>query len=242
MWKPLSHEEGPIPNRQLPVVLAPVVDELLSSWIDRHAAFYGVPPIIMLQHCLPTAGSLRAIDLHLNDEQAVRLSHMFRMEPKAIRSMSFATVSQSTRRMLAAEPIQFCPACTGSDCGTIRAGTRRSQLQGWRLTCPLCAGRLLDKSETHGPSPLCRYWNQALNGQRLFETESEEGVQSWANPSEIARLLLMRRIPRNISQDTCLERFRVLGAVCLRIPTKPASDSEQSPATHSDFIPAGIPI
>ena len=28
----------------------------------------------------------------------------------------------------------------------------------------------------------------------------------------------------------------------LRIPTKPASDSDQSPATHSDFIPAGVPI
>lgn len=139
---------------------------------------------------------------------------MFRMEPKAIRSMSFATVSQSTRRMLAAEPVRFCPTCTGSDCGTIQAGTRRSQLQGWRLTCPLCAGCLLDKSETQAPSPLCRCWNQALNGQRLFEAEIAKGVQSWANPSEIARLLLMRRIPTNISQDTCLERFRVLGAVC----------------------------
>jgi hypothetical protein len=28
----------------------------------------------------------------------------------------------------------------------------------------------------------------------------------------------------------------------MRIPTKPASDSDQLPATHSDFIPAGIPI
>ncbi|MGH6865761.1 MAG: hypothetical protein ACREDO_06270, partial [Methyloceanibacter sp.] len=30
--------------------------------------------------------------------------------------------------------------------------------------------------------------------------------------------------------------------VRVRIPTKPASDSDQPPATHSDFIPAGIPI
>jgi len=28
----------------------------------------------------------------------------------------------------------------------------------------------------------------------------------------------------------------------VRIPTKPARDSDRSPATHSDFIPAGIPI
>ncbi len=37
--------------------------------------------------------------------------------------------------------------------------------------------------------------------------------------------------------------FRFLDfSVTVRIPTKPASDSDQSPATHSDFIPAGAPI
>ena len=34
-------------------------------------------------------------------------------------------------------------------------------------------------------------------------------------------------------------RFHVL---YLRIPMKPATDSDAKPATHSDFIPAGIPI
>ncbi|QGU21181.1 hypothetical protein MCHK_12145 (plasmid) [Mesorhizobium huakuii 7653R] len=29
---------------------------------------------------------------------------------------------------------------------------------------------------------------------------------------------------------------------CLRIPTKPAIDSDLKPASHSDFIPAGVPI
>ena len=28
----------------------------------------------------------------------------------------------------------------------------------------------------------------------------------------------------------------------VRIPVKPAADSETKPATHSDFIPASIPI
>jgi hypothetical protein len=34
----------------------------------------------------------------------------------------------------------------------------------------------------------------------------------------------------------------VLVGARLRIPTKPAGDSDQLPATHSDFIPAEIPI
>ncbi|WP_189522657.1 MULTISPECIES: TniQ family protein [unclassified Mesorhizobium] len=63
--------------RQLPVSLPPVAGELLSSWISRHAAFYSMPPIIMLRHCLPAASSLRAPDLHLTDDQARRLSNMF---------------------------------------------------------------------------------------------------------------------------------------------------------------------
>ena len=48
---------------QLPIVLAPAADELLSSWIYRHAAFYDVPPLAMLRHCLNDISSLRAVDL-----------------------------------------------------------------------------------------------------------------------------------------------------------------------------------
>jgi len=29
-------------HRTLPVVLKPIADELLSSWLARHAAYYGV--------------------------------------------------------------------------------------------------------------------------------------------------------------------------------------------------------
>lgn len=56
------------PPRQLPVCLPPHSDELLSSWISRHAAFYAVPPLVMLRHCLPEASALRAADLHLSSD------------------------------------------------------------------------------------------------------------------------------------------------------------------------------
>ncbi|WP_417021035.1 TniQ family protein [Candidatus Phyllobacterium onerii] len=51
-------------------MLPPAADEILSSWISRHAAFYGVPPMTMLQHCLPQATSLGAVDLCLTRKQA----------------------------------------------------------------------------------------------------------------------------------------------------------------------------
>jgi hypothetical protein len=37
-------------SRQLPVRLPPFIDELLSSWLCRHASFYAVPPLVM-QDC-----------------------------------------------------------------------------------------------------------------------------------------------------------------------------------------------
>ena len=46
--------ENGVPRR-LPVILPPHPDELLSSWISRHATFYAVPPLVMLRHCLPEA-------------------------------------------------------------------------------------------------------------------------------------------------------------------------------------------
>ena len=52
-------------KKQLPVVLPPVADELLSSWIARHGAFYNVSPRAMLRHAVPSARSLRAADDHL---------------------------------------------------------------------------------------------------------------------------------------------------------------------------------
>ena len=86
--------------RQLPVRLLPVADELLSSWICRHAAFYAVPPLVMLRHCLPGAFSLRAADLRLSNDQETRLSNMFATEPTMTRRMTFANVTQSAHRRI----------------------------------------------------------------------------------------------------------------------------------------------
>ena len=44
----------------LPVVLAPTPDEVLSSWVERHAAFCGINRTAMRRHCAPEAASLRA--------------------------------------------------------------------------------------------------------------------------------------------------------------------------------------
>jgi hypothetical protein len=53
----------------------------------------------------------------------------------------------------------------------------------------------------------------ALRGEKLLDEEAERGIGTWTSPADIARLLLMRRIPRPIPRERDLWRFRVLGAV-----------------------------
>ena len=179
-------------SRRLPVTLAPCTDELLSSWIGRHAEFYAVPPLAMLRHCLPEASSLRTADLDLNEDQVFRLARMFSADPATVRRMTFANIAQSSRRLIAKEPVQSC-----SRCHLAKHEPRpvlRSQLLGWRITCTLC-GCLLRHSGSHDRrSPFGRYHGTSLIGERLLDDEAERNVQTWTSPAAIARLLLMRRV------------------------------------------------
>ncbi|MER9064599.1 hypothetical protein, partial [Mesorhizobium sp. M0698] len=48
--------------------------------------------------------------------------------------------------------------------------------------------------------------------------------------------------PRGVKFAASRLRSRNRYAAILRIPMKPAIDSDLKPASHSDFIPAGVPI
>ena len=199
------------PSRQLPVVLPPAADEILSSWISRHAAFYGVPPITMLQHCLPQAPSLRAIDLHLTRKQAEPLAHVFGTKPDVLLRMGFTTVSQASHRLIAPTPIQSCPKCThdANDTTTVT----RTQLLGWRLCCSSCGSPLQGRDDGERPSPFSCYWSAALRGEELLDAEAESGIQPWASPIDIARLLLMRRNPKTARPEKRNSSPRILGVI-----------------------------
>ncbi|WP_325051667.1 TniQ family protein [Sinorhizobium meliloti] len=85
MLRQPSHDAG-TSSRQLPVILAPHADELLSSWISRHASFYAIPPLGMLRHCLPEVSSLRSADRNVTATQVTRLAGIFSTEPATLRA------------------------------------------------------------------------------------------------------------------------------------------------------------
>ena len=221
--------------RQLPVRLPPVAGELLSSWIDRHAAFYAVPPLVMLRHCLPEASSLRAADLRLSSDQVVRLGNMFATEPVVVRRMTFANVTQSSLRLVAARPTQICTNCSPRH--RRQAPILRSQLLGWRITCPLCGMQLSDPDGGELSSPFRQYRGAALRGEKLLDDEAERGVKTWTSPIDIARLLLMRRIPRPIPCEHDLWRFRVLGAIIPDIDCIVAAEQQNLPTPAKPILP-----
>ncbi|MQX98723.1 hypothetical protein GHK03_22040 [Sinorhizobium medicae] len=234
MLRPRSHDAGTC-SRQLPVALAPHTDELLSSWISRHAEFYAVPPLTMLRHCLPEASSLHAADRSLNGDQVIQLAAILSTEPATVRRMTFANIAPSSRRLIAGKPLQSCPACHPGDHEPRLV--LRTQLLGWRITCPLC-GRLLRHPGRHDrPSPFGRYHGTALVGERLLDDEAERGVRPWTSPTEIARLLLMRRVPRPIPPGYEPWRFRVLGAIIPDLDDVVATERRSLPTPANPILP-----
>lgn len=223
------------PPRQMPVCLPPVADELLSSWIGRHAAFYAVPPLVMLRHCLPEVRSLRAADLQLSNDQEIRLAKMFTTESAAVRRMTFTNVAPSSRRMISARPLQCCANCSPGHAGL--APTLRSQLLGWRITCPLCGDLFQDVGGGELPSSFQQYRNAARRGEKLLNDEAWHDSRGWASPAEIVRLLLMRRVPLPPPPESEFWRFRVLGSIIPELDETLAAECTSFPTPQNPVLP-----
>jgi len=232
-------------KKQLPVVLPAVPNELLSSWISRHAAFYGVSPRAMLRHADPDARSLRAADDHLTDEQGGLLAHIFRREIVDIRCMTFTNISSSARRLVAGEPIQTCSTCATKNIGAdVNAIILRSWLQAWRITCPVCGYRLSAVGQGgaanrgDGP-PSLTSWEEALGGERLLDDYAERGIQTWASPIDLLRLLLIRRENRSIP-SIGLRRQRVLDLVVPGMYRLTAANGATTPPANKPMLPLSL--
>lgn len=126
----------------MPVCFPPALDELLSSLIRRHAVFYNVPPLAVLHHAVPNLRSLKAADLDLTQDQAEALAIMFRTTATAVFGMTFAIAPGATRRLISSRVMQECQTCSTQHAQD--GPVLRSQLQGWRITCPTCDGLLRD--------------------------------------------------------------------------------------------------
>jgi hypothetical protein len=174
-----------LPMRQLPVVLPPQADELLSSWINRHAVFYGVAGGHLLRHCSLEAASLRELDLNLSSFDQRRLAHLFRHDPRAIRNMTQMRERPRPPGLIATtRPMQVCRRCVMHHrVEPATHGTRlRSWMEGWRINCPVCGttmedARPLDQLTRVDPDAplLVAVTEPARQGELLMTRATREG-------------------------------------------------------------------
>lgn len=178
---------------------------------------------------------MRTTDLHLSSDQKIRLASMFAIEPAVLRRMTFANVAQSSRRLIATRPAQYCTNC--SAVGAEPAPILRSHLPGWRITYPLCGNQLRETRWRERPSPFRQYHDAALRGEKLLDDEAEHGIRTWTSPAEIARLLLMRRVIWPLPREHELWRYRVLGTIIPGLDHVLTAEQENLPTPAKPILP-----
>ena len=136
-------------HRPLPVVLRPVADELLSSWLVRHAAYYGVTASFFAQWLMLGTRNLSALDHRLGLGQVARLSEKFRCDPITLIGMTFVDApGRSAELICRGRAPQICRTCADRHAREGASGAvPKHWRKAWRVTCPACGAPLSDTNE-----------------------------------------------------------------------------------------------
>ena len=211
-----------LPIRPLPVILPPLADELLSSWINRHAAFVGVSGVRLLRHYHIEVASVRDLDLGLSRRHATLLADVLRCSPHLIRNMTQSRGGRVRSRLVAiGQPTQICRPCAHRHAAdALTRGTRlRSWMEGWRIACPICGAaledfRLLTRLLRADPADplLQRIEIDARRGERVVDRMSRR-QNGESTQTALMRGLLIPRIPKTGTPRTTPTAPRLLELV-----------------------------
>lgn len=182
--------------QQLPVVLAPARDEALSSWLARHAAFYGLSTTNMRRHCLPDSVSLPGLDRHLTPSQEARLAHLFRRDHVAIRGMTHLHMGSTLSQLVARAVDHYCEQCARLLAVDRHAGAiPRSWFYTWRISCARCGLPIVSASKATWatlPDLFPYLWSAAVEGERLLAgAVGQIGPIASALPMTMLRMLMI---------------------------------------------------
>jgi hypothetical protein len=206
---------GQQPIHPLPVILSPLTDELLSSWINRHAAFVGESCMRLLRHYRIDVPAVRDLDLELSRCDGSKLAEALRCSPQVLRNMTQSRGGRMRNGLVAIrQPTQICRPCAvrHSADSVTRNARLRSWMEGWRITCPICRTELEDfrlYTRLFRADPadtlLMQIKDIAREGEQKIDRSSRRGrgVSTYA---ALMRSLLLPRAsrisPRNIAATT----------------------------------------
>lgn len=182
--------------RPLPVVLAPARDEALSSWLARHAAFYGLGVTSMRRHCVPDSVSLPGLDRKLTADQEARLAHLFRRDPVAIRNMMHMHSGSAVDQLVARTVDHRCEQCARLLAADGHAGAvPRSWFHTWRISCEHCRSPVVSASKAPwaaSPDLFPHLWRTALKGERLLSGAVDRASPAVSDlPTTMLRVLMI---------------------------------------------------
>jgi hypothetical protein len=189
------------PDKPLPVVLKPVLDELLSSWLGRHAAYYGVTGPFLANWLMLGTSKLSALDYRLSLPQVARLSEKLRCDPISLLRMTFAdTLGRYSDIICRGRVPQICRPCADRFAQENAAdAVLKHWREAWRITCPVCRSPLCDTDEHYDnreslrdTSPFGFLWSEALAGEEIIERFLGGDDAFEYSPIALMRLLLVQ--------------------------------------------------
>src|SRR5271166_3074210 len=188
--------------KPLPVVLKAARDELLSSWLARHARFYGVTGPFFAKWLGLGDIRLSTLDHRLGLGQVARLAEKFRCDPTALIDMTHIDKRDGRVGDLISrgrQP-QICHHCADRYAQDGAEGAvSKHWSKAWRITCPACGAAFTDTNEHRGSratlletTPFEDLWSEALVGERLVERYLAGEKRDGHSPIAILQLLLVQ--------------------------------------------------
>jgi hypothetical protein len=187
--------------KPLPVVLKPVLDELLSSWLGRHATYYGVTGRFFANWLMLGTSKLSTLDHQLDLRQVARLSEKLRCDPVALVGMTFADKLERSSDLICRGKVpQICHPCASQYAQeNASEAVSKHWRKAWRVTCPVCGSPLSDTIEHRDnreslryTSPFGRLWSEALAGEEIIERFLGGDDSFEYSPITLMRLLLVQ--------------------------------------------------
>ena len=191
---------GSEPNaKPLPVVLNAARDELLSSWLARHAKFYGVTGRFFAKWLGLGDTRLSALDLRLGLGQVALLAEKFCCDPATLIDMTHID-GQVSDLISRGKQLQICLPCADrygrDDAG---GAIPKHWSKAWRITCPACGLAFTDTNEHHASratlletTPFVDLWPEAVAGEQIVERYLADGRHDERSPVAILKLLLVQ--------------------------------------------------
>ena len=202
----------------LPLVLDEAPDESLSSWLNRHAEFYGVSPSALSLRAGINTPSFARIDYGPTAGEACSIASTMRRTPEMILSMTHQPYHGRLATMIArGKPVLACP-----ECQTIHRRDKRATVllkswsHGWRITCPVCSSRLQEITEGKIYPPANAFdpvWDEARNGEEMLARIDELPTDRAAFAVALLHLLLLPRSRTRNDVQRQIWRGRVLDVV-----------------------------